>query len=67
MNRPSSTITAAGLGGALAAFGFGVFAIVAPDKFALVPPGMEAGVATLVAFVIGYLKRERVLKPEDLG
>lgn len=67
MNRPSSTIKAAGLGGSIAAISFGLLSIFGPEYYARVPPGMEAGVATLAAFLIGYLKRERVLKPEDLG
>ena len=61
MNKPSSTITAAALGGGLASVGFGVFAIVSPESYALVPPGMEAGTAVLIGAGIGYFKKERVL------
>ena len=61
MNRPSSTITAAAISGAIAAVMFGIFAVFAPVQYALVPPGMEAGVAVLIGSVIGYCKRERVL------
>jgi hypothetical protein len=67
MNKPSSTIKAAGLGGSLAAISFGLLSIFGPEYYARVPPGMEAGVATAFAFLLGYFKRETVLRPEDLG
>ena len=67
MNRPSSTITAAALGGGLASFAFGLFAIFYPEMYELVPAGMEAGTAVLFGAIVGYLKKENVLKPEDLG
>ena len=61
MNKPSSTIQAAAIGGALAAVAFGFFAVFAPELHARVPPGMEAGVSVLFGVVIGYFKKENVL------
>ncbi len=61
MNKPSSTIQAAAISGALAAVAFGLFAVFAPEMYARVPPGMEAGTAVLIGVGIGYWKKENVL------
>jgi hypothetical protein len=62
MNKPSSTIQASAISGGIAALTFGFFAILAPDLYTRVPPGMEAGAAVLIGTLIGYLKKENVLK-----
>ena len=68
MNRPSSTITAAGIAGMSASMLFLGLAIFAPDIYqrASAYPGAEATIAgfitTMVAVVIGYRKKENVLK-----
>jgi len=61
MNKPSSTIQAAGSWGFLAAICMGIFAIFWPDLYARVPPGFEAGLAVLVGTVMGYFQKENVL------
>lgn len=65
MNRPSSTITAAALSGT----GMTLFwqMVVYFQWMPPPPPSMVAASVTFVASLVGYLKRERVLKPEDLG
>jgi hypothetical protein len=61
MNKPSSTITAAAISGAIAAVAFGVLSVFGPEYYARVPAGMEAGVSVLVAVAFGYFKKENVL------
>ncbi len=62
MNRPSSTITAAGSWGFLAALAMGGVAMAWPDIYARVPPGFEAALAVGIGTVAGFLKKENVLK-----
>ena len=62
MNKPSSTITASAISGGIAAVAFGFMAIFLPEYYDRVPAGMEAGVAVLIGSVIGYFKKENVIK-----
>ena len=64
MNKPSSTITAAFLAGMFVSAAFGTL-----NEFTemTVSSGYVATITTLVSSSVGYFKRERVLKPEDLG
>jgi len=62
MNKPSSTIQAAGSWGFLAAIVMGGFAIIWPDVYARVPPGFEAALAVGIGTVMGYFQKENVLE-----
>jgi hypothetical protein len=62
MNKPSSTIKAAGSWGFLAAIAMGIVAIIWPDVYTRVPPGFEAALAVGIGTVAGYFKKETVLK-----
>jgi len=64
MNKPSSTIQAAGSWGFLAAIAMGLMAIIWPDVYARVPPGFEAALAVGIGTIMGYRKKETVLKVE---
>ena len=64
MNRPSSTITAATVAGLLMSLFWGTL-----NEFTAitVSAGYISLSVTAVSGLVGYLKRENVLKPEDLG
>jgi len=55
---PTSKVTAGAIGGAIASVGMGIFAIVEPELYTRVPPGMEGGIAVLVGSLAAYLKSE---------
>lgn len=64
MNKPSSTITAAGGFGSLSVFLIIALAIWAPEQYAVIKqfPGFEGALVTVIATIAGYLKKETVLK-----
>ena len=64
MNRPSSTITSATVAGLLMSVFWGTL-----NEFTAitVSPAYISLTVTAVSGLVGYLKRENVLKPEDLG
>ena len=64
MNRPSSTITAATLAGMAMSLFWGTVNEFTPLT---ISPQYIALSVTFVSGVVGYLKREKVLKPENLG
>ena len=64
LGRPSSTITAAGLAGMGMSIAWGTINEFTPVE---ISPGYIALTVTFVSSLVGYMKRENVLKPEDLG
>lgn len=58
--RPTTKIQAAALGGAVASVLMGVFAVLYPEQYKLIPAGFEGGLATIAAVLLGYFVRERV-------
>lgn len=63
MNRPSSTITAATIGGVVAGLLILALSMADPELYARLRayPGAEAHLATAAALVAGYFKKENVL------
>ncbi len=61
MNRPSSTITAAGIAGFFASTLLLIVKIIWPDIYAQIPPEYQGYLVTGIAAAIGYFKKENVL------
>ena len=63
MNQPSSTISAAVVGGTIAGLLIGATAIWFPEQYENIRlyPGFEAHLATAIGGIIGYFKKENVL------
>ena len=57
---PTRKMNAALLGGAVASVTMGAFAVFYPELYTRVPPGFEGGVATIAAFGLGYIVKERI-------
>lgn len=64
MKRPSSTITAAGLAGLAMSL---VWGTINEFTSVTISAGYISMSTAFVSALVGYLKRENVLKPEDLG
>lgn len=61
MNKPSSTITAAGLAGFIASSLLLLVKIVWPDIYVLIPPEYQGYLVTAIVIAFGYFKKENVL------
>jgi len=63
MNRPSSTITAAGISGTITGLLLIALAVASPEMYGRVQmyPGAEAHLCAAVMVIFGYFKKERVL------
>lgn len=64
MNKPSSTITAATLAGMFVTV---VWQLVATFTDVQPTPGLISGSTVFASALVGYFKREKVLKAADLG
>ncbi len=61
MNKPSSTITAAGVAGFLAATTLLVIKITAPEIYTMIPEDYRMHMVVAFTVAIGYFKKENVL------
>ena len=62
MNKPSSTIQAAGIAGFIGATILLVVKIFWPNTYLLIPPEYQGYLVAAIAAGIGYAKKENVLK-----
>jgi len=62
MNKPSSTIKAAGGVGAVVALAFIGLAVVSPETYKAMPPGASETVIVALSTLGGYFKKEKVIK-----
>lgn len=61
MNKPSSTIQAAGLSAFIASTLLLIIKIWQPEIYVLIPPDYHGYLVGGIAFAIGYFKKENVL------
>lgn len=62
MNKPSSTIQAAGIWGGIAALSLSAIAVFFPEHYGRIPPGTEGYLVMVVSTAAGYFKKENVYK-----
>lgn len=62
MNAPSTTAQNAGIWGMVAAVLMGLVSVYFPEHYDRVPPGFEAAVAGIMAFVGAWISREKRYK-----
>ena len=61
MNQPSSTITAAGISGFIAASLLLAVKLIWPAIYVQIPPEYQGYLVTAIMIVCGYFKKENVL------
>lgn len=61
MQKPSSTIQAAGVYGAGVTTALILLAVVAPEYYARLPPGASEGLVLAASTIGGYFQKENVL------
>lgn len=62
MNKPSSTIQAAAISGFIVATILLIIKAKAPAFYLMIPPDYQAHLVLAVAAVVGYFKKENVIK-----